>query len=268
MTVIAPSKALHHPLAGIADVLRSEFCTLRSVRSTFWTLIFALVSNVVLAALVAIFLPSHLSAQEKATLDSVRVSLAGLHLSQIAFGALGALVITSEYGTGVIRATLAAVPRRRLLLAAKTLVFAVTSLIIGTLACLAAYVVFQAFLSDPSLRTSISDPGVLRAVTGGGLYLTVLGLLGLGLGAILRSSAGAIAALFGLLFGPTILAGILPQSWQNTITPYLPMNSGDAICSLHHDAGSLEAWTGFGVFCLYAAIALGGGFLLITHCDA
>ncbi|HEY5455599.1 MAG TPA: hypothetical protein VIJ96_09015 [Acidothermaceae bacterium] len=255
-------------LASVTDVLRSEFCKLRSVRSTWWTLIFAIASNITLAALAAIFLPAHLSAQQKITLDSIRVSLAGLHLSQIAFGALGVLFITSEYSTGLIRATLAAVPRRRLMLGAKTIVFAATALIVGTLGCLAAYFVFQASLSSDTLRTTISDPGVLRAVTGGGLYLTVLGLLGLGLGAVLRSSAGAIAALFSLLFVPTILADILPRAWQNTIGPYLPMNAGDAICSLHRTTGSLGAWSGFGIFCLYPATALGIGFLLITRRDA
>src|SRR5207302_1348863 len=111
--------------------------------------------------------------------------------------------------------------------------------------CLIAYLVFQALLPTEALKTSLEDPGVLRAVIGGGLYLTVLGLLGLGLGTILRSSGAAITALFGLLFIPTILAGILPQTWQNTLSPYLPMNAGDAIYSLHHEAANLSAWSGF-----------------------
>lgn len=233
MTAIASPPSGGTALSGLVDVLRSEWCKLRTVRSTVWTLSLAVVSNVVLAALAAVFLPARLSADEKASLDTVRVSLAGLHLSQIAFGVLGVLVITNEYGTGMIRATLAAVPRRRTVLAAKTLVFTASGFIVATLACLAAYFVFQAFLSDGSLRTNITDPGVLRAVFGGGLYLTVLGLLGLGLGAVLRSSAGAIATVFGLLLVPTILAGILPQTWQNRIAGYLPMNAGDAIYSLH-----------------------------------
>jgi hypothetical protein len=141
-------------------------------------------------------------------------------------------------------------------------------LVVGTLVCLAAYFVFQASLSEDILRTSLGAPGVLRAVLGGGLYLTVLGLLGFGIGAILRSSAGAIATLFGLLFVLSILAGILPQSWQDTIAPCLPVNAGDAIYSLHRETPGLGAWAGFGVFCLYAATALGIGFLLITHRDA
>ena len=106
-----------------------------------------------------IFLPGHLSAEQKDTLDSVRVSLAGLHLSQIAFGALGVLFITSEYSTGMIGATLAAVPRRRLMLGTKAFVFAATALIVGTLGCLAAYFVFQVSLSSDTLRTTIGDLG-------------------------------------------------------------------------------------------------------------
>jgi ABC-2 type transport system permease protein len=268
MSVIA-SKPASAPRRGqLIDVLRSEACKLRSVRSTMWTLIAVVASNVILAASIAIVLPGHLSAREKQTVDSIRVSLAGMHLSQIAIGVLGVLVISSEYGSGMIRATFSAVPRRRIVLAAKAAVFSATALLVGTGACLAAYFVFQAFLPGQALSSSIGDPGVLRAVLGGGLYLTVLGLLGLGLGAVLRSSAGAIATLFGLLFIPKILAGILPQTWQNKVAGYLPMNSGDAIFSLHRETSSLPAWTGFAVFCGYATIAVGLGFVLITRRDA
>ena len=127
------------PLAGWADTLRAELCKLRSVRSTYWTLFAALAFNVGFAALEAIFLPGHLSDHDKATLDAVRVSLGGSHLSQIAFGVLGVLVITSEYTTGMIRVTLCAVPRRRLLLGAKATVFAATGLVVGIAVSFAAF---------------------------------------------------------------------------------------------------------------------------------
>jgi ABC-2 type transport system permease protein len=257
------------PLRRHSDVLRSEFRKLTTVRSTYWALAAVVVSNVAVAALLAIFLPGHMSAHQKMTIDSVRVSLGGLHLSQVAAGVLGVLVITSEYGTGMIRATFAAVPQRRLLLTAKTAVFTATALITGTASCLAAYFAFQAFLpAGDAMRTSLADPGVLRAVTGAGLYLTVLGLLGLGLGAIIRSSAGAIATLLGLLFVPTLLVSLLPQSWQDTIGGYLPMNAGEAIIAVQHEAHILQPWPGFGVFSLYAAAALAAGFVLITRRDA
>ncbi len=264
MAAIATPQTSSGPFAGFGDILRSEFCKLRSVRSTYWTLVAAVAFNVGLAAVVAIFLPSHL----KESFDATRISLGGLHLSQIAIGVLGVLVITSEYDTGMIRSTLSAVPRRDLVLAAKAIVFAVTALIVGIFASFAAYVVFQAFLSDDSLRTSIGDPGVLRAVTGGGLYLTVLGLFGLGLGAIFRGGASAIAALFAVLFVPPLLLELLPRSWQETFGPYVPLEAGSQIYFLRHDAGTLGPWVGFGVFCLYAAVALGAGFVVIERRDA
>jgi ABC-2 type transport system permease protein len=264
MDAIATPRIPDRPLAGFADVLRSEFCKLRSVRSTYWTLAAAVVFNVGLAALVAVVLPEHLTRN----FDATRISLGGLHLSQIAIGVLGVLVVTSEYDTGPIRVTLSAVPRRRLVLAAKAIAFAGTALVVGIVACFAAYFVFQIFLSNESLRSSIGDPGVLRAVTGGGLYLTVLGLFGLGLGAITRGSAGAIAALFGVLFVPRLVLELLPHSWQDTVAPYVPLEAGSQIYSLRHDAGALGAWSGFGVFCLYAAAALGVGLVLIDRRDA
>lgn len=269
MATIATPQTPYSPLSGFADVLRSEFCKLRTVRSTYWTLLAAVVFNVGLAALLAIFLPGALTAEGKAAVDVTRLSLGGIHLSQIAFGVLGVLVITSEYGTGMIRATLAAVPQRRLVLAAKVIVFTATALIVGILSSLSAFFVFQTSLSDDSLRSSINDPGVLRAVIGGGLYLAVLGLLGLGLGAIIRVSAGAIATLLGLLFVPPLLMHLLPQSWQTTITPYVPLEAGSQIfIAVNQDPGSLGPWTGFGVFVLYAALALTAGFVLINHRDA
>jgi ABC-2 type transport system permease protein len=271
ITVAQPAGTMPQPSVGalphFAEVLRSEFCKFRSVRSTFWALAAAAGFNVAVAVVLGLFLPGALSAHEKATLDSTRLSLGGLHLSQIAIGVLGVLVITSEYGTGMIRATLGAVPQRRLMLAAKTIVFAAAALIVGILASFAAYFAFQAFVSG-SLRTSFSDPGVLRAVIGAGLYLVVLGLLGVGLGAVIRSSAGAVAALFGLLFVPALLVALLPDSWQNTIGPYLPMQAGTAVFSVHHEAHTLGPWQGFGVFCLYAAAALAVAFALINRRDA
>ncbi len=242
MQATAALRPAGNPLPLFADILGSEF------------------------VLLAIFLPGQLSTHDKASIDSTRVSLGGLHLSQIAIGVLGVLVITSEYGTGMIRASLAAVPQRRLMLAAKTIVFTVTALIVGTAASVAAYLAFQAFLpAGDTMRTTLSDPGVLRAVTGAGLYLAMLGLLGLGLGVVIRSSAGAIAALFGLLFVPQLITTLLPHSWQDAIGPYLPMQAGSAIFTVHREAGALGPWPGFGVFCLYAAVALMTGFLLINH---
>jgi ABC-2 type transport system permease protein len=239
-----------------AAVLRSEARKLATVRSTAWALLAALAFNVITAALLGALLPGHLSAHQKATIDSVRVSLGGLHLSQIAIGLLGVLAITSEYGSGMIRATLAAVPQRRLLLTAKALVLTAAVAVTCIAACLAAYLAFQAFLPAGD------------AVIGAGLYLIVLALLGFGLGAILRSSAAAVAVLFGVLFVPSLLVALLPSSWQDTIGRYLPMNAGDAIYIVRPEPHMLTPWAGFGIFCLYTAATLAAGFVLIGRRDA
>jgi ABC-2 type transport system permease protein len=255
-------------MTTLANIARSELCKLLSVRSTYWALGAAVAFNVALAALLAIFLPDQLSAAQKNDLDVVRVSLGGIHLSQVAFGITGALVITSEYTTGSIRSSLTAVPRRRLFLAAKAIVFVAIAVIVAITSCVAAYLVFQAALSDGGVPQPASSASVARALLGAGLFLTLLGLLGMGLGAITRSSAGAIAALMSLLFVPPLLLGLLPRSWNTAFGPYTPMEAGAAIFSLDSDSGLLAPWAGLGVFCLYVIVALTLGFAVIERRDA
>lgn len=271
MTVTAspPSPVLRWQ-GDFTNVLRAELHKLRTVRSTYWVLLIAFASNIGFAVLTAAVLAPRLGAGERARVDVVQLALAGLHLSQIAFGVLGTLLITAEYGTGMIRTTLAAVPRRRTVLAAKALVFAGATLPLSTASTFAAYLVFQAALPAHTLSgTALTDPGVARAVFGGGLYLTALGLLGFGLGALLRSSAGAIATLFGLLFIPPLLLNLLPGTWKSTVGPYIPMQSGDQVyVAAHREAAALGPWTGFGVFCLYAVAALIAGFVFTGRRDA
>lgn len=269
MQAVTTPRVSYNPLLNFGDVLRSELLKLRSVRSTFWTLLAAIVFNIGLGAAVGAFVPDYLSDEDKQSLDAIRLSLGGLHLSQIAIGVLGVLVITSEYSTGMIRATFTAVPHRYTVLMAKVIVFSAAAVVVGILSCFGAFYAFQAFVSDDSMSASLGDPGVLRAVIGGGLYLAVLGLLGLGLGIIIRAGAGAIAALFGLLFVPGILIDLLPSAWQSTIGPYLPMEAGAQIfIASSRGPDDLGAWTGFGVFSLYAAVALVIGFVLIKRRDA
>src|SRR5215471_10027103 len=260
MDTTAPLDTAYRPLTGLANVLRSEYCKLRTVRSTSWALLTAVAANIGVAALLAIVVTGRLTPHQKATIDSVRLTMGGLHISQVAIGVLGVLVISGEYSTGTIRATLCAVPRRRVVLAAKIVVVTAVSLAAGVASSFGAYFIFQALRSGTSMSAALSDPGVLRAVTGAGLYLAVIGLFGLGLGAVIRAPAGAIAAL---------LSDLLPHSWQTTIGPYLPLNAGGQIyIASHFDSNSLAPWTGLGVFCLYAVAALGTGIVLITRRDA
>jgi hypothetical protein len=252
------------------NVVRAELAKLATVRSTYWVLLVSFAANIGFAVLAAALLAPRLKPADLAHVDVVQLALAGLHLSQVAFGVLGALIITGEYGTGMIRTTFAAVPRRYTVLVAKGLVLAGTTLLAATASTVAAYLAFLAALPAHTLSgTALSAPGVTRAVLGGGLYLTVYGLLGFGLGALLRSSTGAIATLLAVLFVPPLLLDLLPGSWKTTVGPYIPMQSGTQIfVAARHEAASLAPWTGFGVFCLYAAMALLAGFAVINRRDA
>ncbi len=252
------------------NVLRAELAKLATLQSTYWVLLVTFAANIGFAVLAAALLAPRLKPADLVHVDVVQLAMAGLHLSQVAFGVLGALIITGEYGTGMIRTTFAAVPRRRTVLAAKALVFAGTALVAATVSTVTAYLAFLSALPAGTLTgTALSDPGVTRAVLGAGLYLTGYGLLGFGIGAVLRSSAAAIATLLGVLFVPPLLLDVLPGSWKTTIGPYIPMQSGSQIfVASHREAASLPPWTGFGVFCLYAAVAVLAGFVVINRRDA
>jgi ABC-2 type transport system permease protein len=261
--------APYRPLAHFGRVIRFEYCKFHSVRSTLWTLAAGVVCNVATAVLLAVFLPRALGGHAQETADPTRLSLGGMHLSQVAFGVLGVLFITGEYATGQIRSTLSAVPQRRMMLAAKAVVFCAATAVIGLISTFAAYFLFQVLLpSGSGLQSSVSDPGVVRALTGGGLFLVLLGLLGLGLGTIIRSSAGTVALLLGLLFVPPLILSLLPVTWQNTAGPYLPLEAGFAVISTHHPAGSLQPWPALGLIGIYAAVALVIAFAQLNHRDA
>jgi ABC-2 type transport system permease protein len=255
----------------LLDVLRSEWTKLRSVRSTYWTLLAAAAVTIGLGAILSVFYLNNyttMSPADRAAFDPTSYALSGLFLAQLAIGVLGALVITGEYGTGMIHTTFAAVPQRRLVLGAKALVFAAVTLVTGVVSCLVGFFLSQAILSTHHLQTPIGAPGVLRAVIGGGLYLAVLGLLAFGMGAIIRHTAGAIAAVFGLVLVLPGVAIFLPSSLSNTIGPYLPSTAGRAVFSVGPQAHALTPWVGLAVFSAYAAVALLVAGFLVTRRDA
>jgi ABC-2 type transport system permease protein len=242
-----------------ARVLRSEWTKLRTQPSAGWALLSAAAAIIgfgVLYSLLREARPPHGAAVN--TFDPTAVSLAGVQLAQIAAGVLGVLLITSEYASGLIRASFAVVPRRLPILWGKAALLVIATVAVTLPAALVTFLVGQSILGRQHLAVSLSQPGVARAVIGGALYLAVAGLLGLGLGALLRSTAGGISALFGLLFAITIVAGFLPGNLSGEVGKFLPATAGQAVTTVHPDpASSLAPWTGFGVFCLYAAAVLG-----------
>jgi ABC-2 type transport system permease protein len=250
-------------------VIASEWIKLRSLRSSWLTLAAAVIGMIGIGWLVSFETNSHWShmqADERIGFDPVSRSLTGVYLAQLAIGVLGVLVISGEYATGMIRATLSAVPRRLPVLWAKLGVFASVTLVLMVVSSFAAFLVGQQLLG--SHGTTLSAPHALRAVIGVALYLTVVAILAIGLGFIIRSTAGGIAALFGLLLVLPAIGHVLPTSWQQHILPYLPSNAGGALYTLKPDPGTLAPWTGFGVMCLWALAAVVAGAVLLRRRDA
>ena len=239
--------------------VRMEWIKLRSLRYTRWTLLFA-VAGTVAAGVAAGFNTKNPSS------DPTNNILAGIALGQVVIGVLGVLTMTSEYSSGMIRATLAAVPRRPLLLAAKATVFGAVALAAGQIACFAAFLAGVTFLRPGVPHPALSDPTVLRAVALTGAYLGLIGLIGLGLGAIIRHSAAAITTLVGAVFVVPVLGLALTPAGK-----FLPMliaaNSLGAV-KPQTSAGMLPPWAGLAVISLYAAILLAAGGLLLARRDA
>jgi ABC-2 type transport system permease protein len=240
------------------SVVRAELTKFRSVPSTFYALGCSTALTVGIGFLYALARVTR-PPSDPSGFDATAVSLAGVQLGQIAVGVLGALLITGEYRTGLIRTTFTAVPRRTPVLAAKAVVIASATFALSLPGSFVAFFLGQRVLSREGLDVPLGDPGVLRAVIGGALMPTMVALLGLGLGALLRNSTAAVAVLLGMLFGPQILAGFLPSSLSDRIYPYLPEPAAAAVTTVGHDAASLGAWTGFGVVTIYVVALLAAG---------
>jgi ABC-2 type transport system permease protein len=250
-----------------ARVIRSEWTKLRSLPSTIWCLA-ATATLVVAVGLAYATLRVARPPADPSTFDPAAVSLAGVQLAQLAIGVLGVLLMTGEYATGSIRVSLAAVPGRLPLLWGKAVAFGAAALLLAIPAVLVAFLAGQSILSADDLDTRLGAPGVARAVLGSALFLTAVGLLGLGLGALLRNTAAGVSALFGLLFAPQLVLGLLPESMSAAAYRYLPTPAGAAISYVHRDPLTLGPWTGFGLFCLYTAVVLGFAAILLRRRDA
>ncbi|HEY2042140.1 MAG TPA: hypothetical protein VGH11_05630 [Jatrophihabitans sp.] len=272
MSIVEDARTVDRPVQstiGFSNVLLSEWTKLRSVRSTYWTALVAVLASVGLGALICARTAYNIKRGDQGLdgFDPTLTSLNGFYLAQVAIGALGVLTISSEYGTGMIRATLGAVPQRRAMLAAKGLVFAAATLIAGELMSFISFGLGQALLSGAHAGTSLSNPTALRATIGGGLYLTVIGLLGFGLGALIRHTAGALSAFFGVLFALSAITDLLPTSWRNDVIKYMPANAGSQILTAQRGHDALAPWAGLGVLALYAAAAIAAATILIQLRD-
>jgi ABC-type transport system involved in multi-copper enzyme maturation permease subunit len=262
--------------ASVAGTVRSEFTKIRSVRSTYWTL-FLLVAagvawSIAYCAGEASRWPS-MSAQDKVGFDPAQSSIVGLALlGQLVIVVLGTLAITSEYSTGMIRTSLTVMPRRGVFYGAKAAVFAAVALVVAFLASFASFFIGQALLVGTHASATLSQPNVARAVIGSALYVVLCGLFAFGLGAILRSTAGAMTAAYGFLFLVPQLAKALPSSWYADVDRWLP--GGDVVNAITNTQSVtasphlFSAWGEFAVFGGYTLTVLVAGGLLFRRRDA
>jgi ABC-2 type transport system permease protein len=254
-----------------ARVILSEWTKLHSLRSTRWSLGVAVVLTIGLPALFAAVTSSHwgsMNPHERADRHPLDIALAGVNLSQLAIGVLGVLVITGEYSTGMIRASFTAVPKRLPVLWAKIGVFAAVSFVLSLPAVIAAFFISQAILSKHNiLQISFSQGGVARSVIGGAMYLMLFGVFCMALGAIVRNTAGGIAAFVGVFFVIPPLLNVFPTSWQNAINPWIPNSAGRSIFQLTHGSHSLSPVGGLAIFLAYIAAAVAVAAVLLVRRD-
>jgi hypothetical protein len=252
---------------GLSDVVRSEWTKFVSLRSSRWTLVgFALIGvglGILISALTGARWP-HASAETRADWDPTNNTLAGLIPGYLVIPVLGLLMMTSEYSSGSIRSTFAAVPKRPMVLAAKAIVFATAALVV------VEAVTFVAFLAGQSVmgtapHASLGQPGVLRALILSGAFLVLMGLFGLGLAAIVRRSGAAVAVYAGVAVVLPPLLGAFPGNLWRFGPIMILANSVSAVKIL---PGALSPWSGFAVMALYAAVALAVGAVLLVRRDA
>jgi len=286
--------------AGLRGVLASEFTKLRSVRSTYWTLAALFIISVGVAAIAGAAITSniHNNPANKAGLDATQSSLiAFFEFGQLVIAVLGALVITSEYSTGMIRTSLTAMPRRSVVYTAKLIVFTTVTLIFSVVTSFITFFVGQAMMSGTGVAASlfhtvtipqgavmtpsgpqfspstyaITPSEVLTAIIGSALFVTVVAIIAYGLGAIIRHTAGAITAAIGLMFVIPIFVQFLPSNWRFDIERFFPDAAGRVLSvtiGQNSDPHLWSAWPQFGVTLLYAAVLVGIGGYLFSKRDA
>ncbi|MFI6932823.1 ABC transporter permease [Streptomyces sp. NPDC050287] len=275
VTTLSPDTARTtvHKVTG-RRVLRSEWAKFWSLRSSWITLAVALLLLIALGAIAsATYSPDAVANQgppgaDSGESDAVSLALLGVTFASLAVGVLGVLISAGEYSTGMIRSTLAAVPRRLLVLWSKSAVFGVVAFALTTIGALAAFQLGTLGLDGEKIALTMGDDGVLRSLVGAGLYLGLVGVFGVALGVVLRSSAGAIAVLVGVLLILPGLATLLPDSWEDSVIPCLPSNAGSAVYALHESSNSLSPGAGLAVFAGWVALTLAGAAYRLARTDA
>lgn len=255
-------------------VLRSEWGKLWSLRSTWSTLAMASAVVVGLGLVGAVVydpdveIPDGAPAPPGIGVDNaVEVALSGLSLALLVVGVLGVLTMAGEYGSGTIRSTLTAVPRRLPVLWAKVGLVAIVAGVVTAIAAVLAFLVGIAPLSGTGLTIGIGDSGVLRSLAGAGVYLGLVAAIGVGLGALLRSTAAGVAVLVAVFLVLPGLTGLLPDAWVDAVSPYLPSNAGSALTALTRSSDELAPAAGLGVLMCWTTAILAAAAVRLRKCD-
>ena len=265
--------------AGFGGTLRSEFTKIGSVRSTYWTLLMLLAVSVGIGAAISTVVaggwsqpppPGTPPGAPPDVYEAAQVSLAGmLILGQLVIVVLGALVLSAEYSTGMIRTSLIAMPRRIVIYLAKAVAVAAAALAVSLATAFTAFYLGQALLARSHHSATLAGPGVLRAVIGSALYLTLCGLFAFAAAAIIRNTAGTITAMIGLLFVLPVLVNVLPHGWQDDLVRWLPSSAARAIsATAGRDPHLFSPWGQLAVFAVCTAVLLVVGGILFRKRDA
>lgn len=248
-------------------VVRSEWIKFRSLRSSWLVLVAAFVGLIALALVIGYNTGKNWTGLDPE--DAVPSgALQGYYLGQLLIGVLGVLFVSGEYTTGMIRSTLAAVPRRTPVVLAKATVFGSVALVTMVVGSVLAFLGAQLFLSHYGHGFSLGDPTAVRVVLGTGLYLALIGLLGGALGWIVRSTPGGITALVALLLVVPVVLEVFPGTWPKTVGQYLPGEAGSSFVSSLHADPSLSPGAGLLTVLAWVVLAYAAGVLLLRRRDA
>ncbi len=253
-------------LVTLSRVIASEWVKFRSLRSSRWTIAAAFVGMVAIALVVG-YNTRNLAANIQPNDAAPSGPLQGFYLAMYLMGALGVLFVSGEYGTGMIRSTLTAVPRRLPVLWAKALVLTVAAVTTMTAASLAGFLAAQALISHYRPGHSLGEPGVLRVVIGTGVFLTLVALFGSALGWIIRSTAGAMVTFFGLVVALPVLLNIFGAAGRS-IAQYSPIFAGSSFISSVPESSTLTPWAGLLVLVAWVVVAMAVASWRLLRSDA
>jgi ABC-2 type transport system permease protein len=257
---------------SLPRVVLSELTKLRSVRSTAWALLTTAALIIGPGILICLAQAEQWppdNPADAAGFDATAISLTGVYFATLAIGVLGILVVSGEYATGSIRSTFAAVPRRLPVLWGKVIAFGLAVPVVCVPAVLIAFLGGQKMLDTKGIGVTMGDPGVARAVLGSALFLTMLGMLGIGLGMLLRNTAAAVTVLVGMLLILPLTVSFLPASLSATVNKFLPLSAGTAITNVGpvDPAFTLTPLAGLGVFTIYVVVFLALGAVRVATRD-